>query len=317
MLQVPDPVGAVLDAQDAQVGEARQRALADHRRERVLDLAVLEQELLQRAGLERAVGTTRLPGLEVRGEGRERRVHAHGDPRLLHARPERIELGECDRARAPQPIGRRRSNEDRLRAAFEYPLEFGDGVFEDGQRDHRGAEDPVLVVERPLVVEPRVDGMDRRVGEVGIIRHRVLDEVGDGREHERAVHAELVHQLEARARLPERGDAVDRLAAHLAQAQTFGVVPRVKGHVRAGTGDAVERRVGDELGELPLHGQAGATAHLDELDVAGVTLREIVQPRRALVEVVVGVEHGKAGIGHGRSSLQSSIECFTVWLTVV
>ncbi len=140
--------------------------------------------------------------------------------------------------------------------------------------------------------------MDRRVREVGVAGDGVLDEVGDGREHQRPLNTELIEQLDSRTGLAEGGDAVDRLTGHLSERESLGVVARVIGHVRARTRDAVEGRVRDELGECALHRQSCAPAHLDELDVACVALRQVVEPRRALVEVVVGVEDGKAGIVH-------------------
>jgi hypothetical protein len=53
-------------------------------------------------------------------------VHRHGDVRLLHPRPEGVELGECDRAGPAQAIRRCRAHEDDPGAAFEHPLELGD-----------------------------------------------------------------------------------------------------------------------------------------------------------------------------------------------
>ncbi len=249
-------------------------------------------------GLNALVAVPGLPRLVVARERRERGVHADGDTRLLHARPERIELRQRDRTRAAQPVGRCRAHEDGPGASLEHPLQLGDRLLEDRQRDHRRAEDPAFVVEGPLVVEPGVDRVDRRVGQVGIVRHGVLDEVGDGREHERAVHTQLVEQFQAGAGLAVRGDAVDRLAAHLAQAQALRVVAGVEGHVRARAGNPIEGRVRDELGQLALHGETGPAAHLDELDVACVALREVVEPGWALVEMVVGVEDGETGIDH-------------------
>ena len=69
---------------------------------------------------------------------------------------------------------------------------------EDRQGDHRGGEDSILVVVGPLVMQPVVDGMDRRVSEVGVAGDGVLDEVRDGREHQRPLNTELIEQLDSR-----------------------------------------------------------------------------------------------------------------------
>ena len=63
--QVADPAGTVLDAHDAQVGEPAQGTVADHRRQCVFDLTMLQQQVLQSGRLERRVGAARLPRLVV------------------------------------------------------------------------------------------------------------------------------------------------------------------------------------------------------------------------------------------------------------
>jgi hypothetical protein len=131
-----------------------------------------------------------------------------------------------------------RAHEDDPGAAFEHPLELGDHLLEDGQGDDGRGEDAVLVVEAPLLVQPLVDRVDGGVRQVAIVGEGVLDEVGDRREHQRALHAELIEELDSRARLTVRNDAVDRLARHLPERQAFGVGPRVEmGYARR-----VERR---------------------------------------------------------------------------
>ena len=137
------------------------------------------------------------------------------------------------------------------------------------------------------------------MGEVGVTVERVLEQVRERREHQHAVYVEVVEQLEPRRRLAERRDAVDRLPRHLPQALSLRVGTPVEVDVGARRGDLLEGRVGHVVGDLALHCDAGTPAHLHELDVARVPLREVLREHLGrLVEVVVGVEDGEPGVWH-------------------
>ena len=77
----------------------------------------------------------------------------------------RVELRQGERTTATVEVGDGRGpHEDRLGAALDHPLELLDRLVDDRQRDHRGGEDPVLEVERPLLVHPLVERVDDDVG---------------------------------------------------------------------------------------------------------------------------------------------------------
>ena len=126
----------------------------------------------------------------------------------------------------------------------------------------------------------------------GIVDQPLLDEAGEGGEHQAGGNALLVEQLEAGPRLAEGGDARHRLAGELAQRAPLGVVAGVERHVRARPGDDLEGGVGDELGEPVAHDELLPAAELDEADEVPVRRRQVPGQRvLGLVEVVVRVEH--------------------------
>ena len=67
---------------------------------------------------------------------------------------------------------------------------------DDAQVDDRRREDPVLVVERPVLVHPLVEGVDDGVGGRRVVAQALLEQAGQGGPHEGPVDAQLVHQLE-------------------------------------------------------------------------------------------------------------------------
>jgi hypothetical protein len=172
------------------------------------------------------------------------------------------------------------------------PFELFDRLLDDRQRDDRGREDAALVAERPLLGHPFVEGMNHGVGRVGIVAQALLHEARQRGEHQRPVDAELVEQLEPRARLAERGQGSDRLAHDLAVRLAVRVAVAEVLLLRAGRGHDVERRVGDVVADLTAHDDLRAAVHLDVVDDAGVGVGdELGQRLTRLVHVVVGVEH--------------------------
>jgi hypothetical protein len=115
-------------------------------------------------------------------------------------------------------------------------------------------------------VKPLVEGADGDLRQRGVVDEPLLDEAGQGGEHQRRRDALLVEQREAGAGLAERRDARHRRAGQLAQRAPLGVVARVERHVGAGPGDHLERGVGDELGEPIAHDELLSASDLDEPD---------------------------------------------------
>ena len=143
---------------------------------------------------------------------------------------------------------RRGPDQDGLGAALQAPLEFLEGAVDVAQVDDRGGEDAVLVVELPGLVHPLVQRVDDVEDQVGVVLESLLDEAGQRREHQRVVQAEAVEDLEARRGVAERGDGLHRLAHHLAEALAAAAVPEVL-LLGAGSGDHLERRVGDVVAD--------------------------------------------------------------------
>ena len=145
-----------------------------------------------------------VPLVEVAGEAVVGGVHADGDVVVLHRGPEGIELGEREGAEAPQARHRCRPDQDDLGAPLGDPVELPHGLVDDGEGDDGGGEDPVLVVEGPLLVHPLVERVHHHVGGLGIAREALLEDAGQGRPHDGAVDPLLVHQIETRCG-PEEG----------------------------------------------------------------------------------------------------------------
>lgn len=93
--------------------------------------------------------------------------------------------------------------------------------------------------------------MDRRVGEVGVALALagVLQQVGECRQDQTAVEAQLVEEHQAMGRVAEPGEAIDRCAGHLSQGQTLGVLAGVEDCVCPGRRNPLDGRVGHVLGQ--------------------------------------------------------------------
>ena len=83
------------------------------------------------------------------------------DVGLVDARPEGVEVGVTLRT----AVGVPRPQVDRAGTRFDHSVELLDGVIEIAKRDMRRTEDPVLVREAPIVLDPAVQG-----AEVGVER---------------------------------------------------------------------------------------------------------------------------------------------------
>ena len=207
--------------------------------------------------------------------------------------PERVELRQAERPGSAEAGNRSGPDQHDPGAPFEHPLELLDGPLDDGQRDHRGREDPALVVELPRLVDPLVQGVDDRVDGLGIVAQPLLDQAGQGGEHDRPVDPLLVHQLHPGARLAEGGDRAHGLTEDLPAALSLGVALAEVVLLGAGSGHHLEGRVRDVLADLAAHDDLGATPHLHVVDHPAVAVGEELGQRVArLVEVVVGIENG-------------------------
>ena len=287
-----DPGAAVLDHRELELREPRQCAVADQRGHGVFHRPPRRQHpeglRLEREHL--AVAAHPLVGVAL--VAAVRRVHRDEHVVLDDLLPERVELRQAGGARAAVAPRRSGPDEHDPGAALHAPLQLLDRLVDHRQRDDRRREDAVLVVERPGLVDPLVEGVDHGVAHVGVVPHALLDEAGQGREHEGAVDALLVHQLEPRSRLAERGDRRHGLAEDLAPALAIGVAEAEVVLLRAGAGDHLEGRVRDVLADGAAHDDLRPTAHVDVVDRALVPVgQELRQRVTRLVQVVVGVEH--------------------------
>ena len=108
--------------------------------------------------------------------------------------------------------------------------------------------------------------MDDNVCELGVVLHPLLDQAGEGREHQGPVDALLVHQLDPWRRLAIGRDRADRGAEDLPPALAIGIAVAVEVLHGARCGHHVERRVGDVLADMPPDHDLGAASHVDVVD---------------------------------------------------
>ena len=221
-------------------------------------------------------------------------MHANQNARFLDPGPERVELGEARGARASKPPRRGGTDQDAAHPTVEAPLQFDNRLVNDGQGDDRCGEDPVLVVEGPLIVDPFVERVDYRVGQVRVVPHALLEEAGQGGEHERPVEAQLVQVRQAGFGGPGPFRAGDRFAEDLPEALAVRVSSPIEVLLGAGRGDNFERRIRDVLGDFSVDGDLGPAVDLHIGDGAAVLGREVPgEGLLGLIHVVVRVEDGK------------------------
>ena len=90
-----------------------------------------------------------------------------------------------------------------------------DGAVDDAQRDNRSGENALLIVERPVLVHPLVEGVDHGMCRQRIVAQALLEQAGQRRPHQSTVDPELIHQLQPRFRIAESRNGTDRLAHDL------------------------------------------------------------------------------------------------------
>jgi hypothetical protein len=223
--------------------------------------------------------------------------------------PEGVELWQGEGAWTAVAVGRGGAQQDHLGAALDDPLELHDGLLHDPRGDDGGGEDPVFVVEGPGLEDPLVEGVDHGRGRVRVIAQPLLQHARERREHQRAVKALGVHQLQARGGRAEGLGSAHRFAEDRAAVLALGVADAEVVLHRPWTGHDLEGRVGDVLADRSLDDDLGAALHLDVVDDLLVTLGEELRERlTGLVEVVVGIEdrdvkgHGESLLGRERGS---------------
>ena len=224
-------------------------------------------------------------------------MHADQHVVLDDPLPERVELGQRERPRATEAGHRRRADQDATRTALDRPFQLLDRLLDDRQGDDRGGEDAVLVVEAPDLVEPLVQRMDQDVDGDRVVAQPLLEQAGQRREHQRAVQAQLVHLLQARAGLEERRDRAHRLTEQLALGLAVRVAELEVLLPGARPGDDLEGRVGNVVADLAADRDLGAPVDLHVLDEVLVLLgQELGQRLRRLVEVIIRVKERKRDV---------------------
>ena len=190
-----------------------------------------------------------------------------------------------------KPGTRRRPDQDHACTALEQPLQFLDGAVDDAQRDDRSREDSFLVVERPVLVHPLVEGVDHGVRRQRIVAQALLEQAGQGRPHQGTVDTELVHQRQPRLRIVV-GRKGPNCFTHDLPARLAVRVPLLEVLLlRPGGGDHLESRVRDVVTDDIADGDLRPPLHVDVLDVALILGRKELEGVRRLVHVVVHVEH--------------------------
>ncbi len=224
-------------------------------------------------------------------------MHADQQVVLDDPLPERVELGQCERPGTAESGNRRRAHQDATRTALDRPLQLLDRLLDDRQGDDRGGENAVLIVEAPDLIEPLIQRMDQDVDGDRVVAQPLLEQAGQRREHQGAVQAQLVHLLQAWARLEKRRDRAHRLTEQLALALAVRVAELEVLLPGARAGDDLEGRVGNVVADLAADRDLGAPVDLHVLDVVLVLLGQVLGQRlRRLVEVIVRVEEGERNV---------------------
>ena len=211
-----------------------------------------------------------LPLVRVAGVAGVAGVHADHEVELLHALPERVELGKRERLAALPRGHRRHTDEEDLGAALGDVLELVDrGVVAGREADDRRGVDGVGVHVGPVLVHPLVQRVDHRAHGVGVVGHPLLEDAGQRRPQEGAVDAHLLHELEPGLGIEEGVEARHR--HHLPEAAS-ALVPNpapplvTSSPAPPGTATLVEGGVGDVVGDLVPDRQLGAAADVDVPD---------------------------------------------------
>ena len=295
------PVGAVLDARDAQRGVPVEQAVEHHRPDGVVDRAVRHHELLHcrdpEEGLE-ALGPT--PVLRQHLVAAVAQVERDGDAGLREARPHRVVRGVAEGAAVAAAVGCGRG------AHAHHPHAAGDELVDLGERERRIREahdrrrqDSALTLEAPVVFQPAVERAHARHQRGDVEAQRLLEPTAERGEHEGPFHVLLVEHRDAGGAVlvlrVARLDPDQRLRIN-----ALGYLPAEHEVVAARHDHRVERGVRDEAPHLAPGQEEGALALGHHLDAAVLVGRVEVTGAgvERLVVVLVRVDGAEAEVGH-------------------
>ena len=205
--------------------------------------------------------------------------------------PHAVEGGVERRELAGAGGDRGRAHHQHLRSQTEDPAHLGRGGGGVAQRDVGRAEDAVLAVVAPVLVQPLVEAPHHGRHRIDVVAQQFLVEHPQSGEEPHGLKALGVHDLETGLRVHVMIGQRLPVAQHLGRVAALGVPLEVVAQ-RPGLGDRVPRRVGHRPGQLAPDEMVLAAAHVHPLhhpglhagiDVAG----ECVE---GLVVMVVGIE---------------------------
>ena len=160
-----------------------------------------------------------------------------------------------------------------------------------GERDVAGRDDPVLVGEAPVLIEPLVEAVEGGEGRLDVALERRFHADAERREHEAGLEPLLIHHGDSGVAVTvlvgDRDEFTKRLT-HVGLGDLAAEV--VVEAARAGHG--IKGRVGDEAVDLAADQESLASVDLRPLHASLVHLGIDVAGERVfgLVVVVVGVE---------------------------
>ena len=196
-------------------------------------------------------------------------MQADEDPGFRAARPEGIELGSAEREAAADAGDRRGPDADGACATLQLGLQLLDRGLDVGQADEGHRKQATLPIETPFLIEPEIEGREKRDDRLGLMAQPRLDHRRERGKDERGVDALLVHHLQAALARSPFDRRADRLAGQLAHGEAFAIFRTIPDFVRAGRRDDLESRVRDIVGDLPVDHELGASLGLHEIKILG------------------------------------------------
>ena len=197
-VQVGHPRRAGLDRGDTQAQVAREHATAYQRADRVVDRAMTSKQTRERVVTKRLHLAAHAPVGRITVVAHVARVVRDDDARFGGTRPEAVVHRVGRRAREVGAAHRTGSHHHDLGAVREHPLDFPFGLLRVGEREIRRGVEPLLVVERPVVVHPLVERVERDVRGIGIVHERLLHADAERREEEGRLDVLLVELRDTR-----------------------------------------------------------------------------------------------------------------------
>ena len=280
--------------------EARRSCRGSHGRDDEL------RQRVDRRGTARTCRSRPSRGTEVRlvtTVAEVERAPASTPPR---ARPHGIVARVAERVAPAVTVGHRRGTDvHHARAVLHEVVDLGHRLRRVGERDHRRDDQPVVVGERPVLLEPAVEGAQRRDRRRDVEAQRLLDPATECREHEDAVESLVVEDADPRRRVlvlaPQRLDLRER-----ARVDPLRDLAPEHGVEAPGHDDRIERRVRDEPEPVPAREQERVLAVLHDLYAAVAEVAVEVAGARVerFVVVLVGVDRTECQV-HAAAPLSS------------